>query len=397
MRCAVIHAFPPHRYNLQAPTANPYQLLKNAPAGLELDLFYFSGLEEHRKSSEECVRALSLASATEMPRPRGASKYYRLARARARGLPGSVGYFPPLKEFARRINELSPDLVWMYPHWLVDWMPRLDCKNIVVTGPDSAVLHNERAIQFGDLDAGETKRQKALLRRSENLEILWGTTRARMHMVGEADAERYVKLNGGKAKAFFVRHPLYDHRALIEDLVNRRGKVRVMFSGGGGTIFVGSHLRRAVDSIASRRDLRDEIELRFLGKGYADSAARLTKAGFDCTSQLWADDYEAELARAQVHVFPIAVGTGTKGKVLTALATGSLTIGSEFALENIAVKPGEDCLRYDKPEDVGGMLREVVDHREHYSEVAAHGANRVAAEHDPARVGKEFWERALNP
>ncbi|MDD1770007.1 MAG: glycosyltransferase [Methanomassiliicoccales archaeon] len=397
MRCAIIHAFPPHRYNLQAPTANPYQILKHAPSELELELYYFAGMEENRKSSEECIKALRLGLSHEMPRPAGVSKYYHISIARARGLPGSVGMFPALRDFAGRVNESHPDLVWMYPHWLLDWMPRLSCENIVVTGPDSAVLHNERALQYGDLDPRETKRQVALLKRNSKLELQWGSTRARMHMVGEADAERYIRLNEGRAEAFFVKHPIYDHATVNEGLAGERGKVSVMFSGGGETIFVGSHLRRAIDSIASHAEMAGEIELRFLGRGYKDFATKLTKAGFECCVTPWVEDYERELAQAQIHVFPIAVGTGTKGKVLTAIATGSLVIGSEFALENIAVTPGTDCIKYDKPEEMGGILRDVLDRREHYARMAESGARRVAGEHDPAKVAKEFWDRAMNP
>ncbi|MCX6653179.1 MAG: glycosyltransferase [Methanomassiliicoccales archaeon] len=397
MRCAVMQAFPPHKYNLQAPTANPFQLLKHAPMDLEIDLYYFSGASEHRASSEACINLLRLASARELPRPEKARRLWHLSLARARGFPGSVGMFPPAAEIAERINESKPDLVWMYPHWLIDWMPKLKCSNVMVSGPDSAVLHNERALGYGDLDAAGIRREKRLLRCNLRLEKAWGKTSARMHMVGQEDVRRYLELNNGNAKAFYVPHPLYDVVPIKTSIAHRPGKLRVFFSGGGGTVFVGSHLRRAIDSISMRKDLSDRVEFRFVGKGYEEYARRLENSGFATSMANWVDSYEEELATGQVHIFPIAVGTGTKGKVLTALGCGLLCIGSNFTFENIQIDTDRDCLRYRQPEEVAEMLSTILDDRERYSKIALATAEKVKEKHSSAKVSAQFWNEALNP
>ena len=397
MKCAVLQAFPPHRYNLQAPTANPFQLLTHAPEGLNIDLYYFSGAPQHKASSESYIKTLRLRSSEEMSGPGGVGAYAKLAFARARGFPGSVGLFPPVRDVIDRINRSDPDLIWMYPHWLIDWIPRLKCSNVVVSGPDSAVLHNERALGYGDLDAAGVRREQRLLRCNLRLEKAWGKTSARMHMVGQEDVRRYLELNNGNAKAFYVPHPLYDVIPVKTSIAHRPGKLRVFFSGGGGTVFVGSHLRRAIDSISMRKDLADRIEFRFVGKGYEEHARRLENSGFATSMADWVDSYEEELATGQVHVFPIAVGTGTKGKVLTALGCGLLCIGSDFTFENIQIDKERDCLRYRQPEEVAEMLSAILDDRERYSKIALATAEKVKEKHSSAKVSAQFWNEALNP
>ena len=47
----------------------------------------------------------------------------------------------------------------------------------------------------------------------------------------------------------------------------------------------------------------------------------------------FAPDYIEEICKHDIQVTPICIGTGTKGKVLDAIANGLLVIGSWYALE----------------------------------------------------------------
>jgi len=396
MRCVTLQAFPPHRYNLQAPTAHPFQFMRHLPGGLELSLYYFSGLPEHKESSEACIRTLQLTGCEEIPKPSGLSKYYHIAGARMKGLPGSVGMYPSMRRVCRKINEERPDLIWMYPHWLLDWKPWLECHNIVVSGPDSAVLHNERALKYGSLDDAGKKRQEALLKRNLRLERAWGEAPVRMHMVGQEDLNRYVALNQGRAKAFFIRHPLYDYIPARESLAEARGRLRVIVSGGGSTVFVGDHLNRIVIELAARSgQLASRLQFLFIGKGYEKDALVLKESGYSVETAAWVDNYEEALSTGHVHLFPIAVGTGTKGKVLTALAAGLLCVGSAFAFENIAVEDRKECLFYEDPVQAVNILADVARRPADHAAIAARGALRVQNEHDPEKTAEAFWAAAM--
>ncbi|HXZ23717.1 MAG TPA: glycosyltransferase [Methanomassiliicoccales archaeon] len=395
MRCVSLQAFPPHKYNLQAPTANPFQLMRYAPDSVDIDLYYFEGAPEHRESSERCIGTLRLGKIRSIQRKSGLGRYASLAAARTRGLPGSVGMFPVIPQVLQEMNAEGPELVWMYPHWLVDWVPRLECDNIVVTGPDSAVLHNERALRYGKLTPPQKREQLRLLSRNMKLEGSLGRMDVRVHMVGKRDAERFEELTGHQGKAFFVPHPLYDYSEIKEKITERSDRLRVLFSGGGGKVFDGDHLERIVAGfVKTSGENAKGIELRFVGKGYESQASTLRAAGYGVTQADWVPSYEDELASAHVHVFPQAVGTGTKGRVLTALATGLLCIGTEFAFENIAVEPGKSCVQYHEPEEVPTLLRSVLDNPDEHEAIAARGASDVRREHDPKRTAAQFWNLA---
>ncbi len=395
MRCVSLQTFPPHKYNLQAPTANPFQLMRYAPESVEMDLYYFEGAPEYARSSEECISLLRLGRSRSIPKNTGVSRVLDLAGARSRGYPGSVGMFPVNRDSIREINADPHDLVWMYPHWLIDWVPLIQCRNIVVTGPDSAVLHNERALQFGNLGPGARREQLRLLSRNRRLEEALGKLDVRVHMVGRRDAERFEELTGHQGKAFFVPHPLYDYVEVKESITERSGPLRVLFSGGAGKVFEGDHLQRIVSALAkSSNGTRGRIEFRFVGKGYEKCVSSLRASGHTVTQVDWASSYEEELANAHLHVFPQAVGTGTKGRVLTALATGLLCIGTGFAFENIAVEPGKGCIQYREPEEVANILQTVLDSPAEHERMAAKGASDVRREHDPRRTSAQFWNLA---
>ena len=95
----------------------------------------------------------------------------------------------------------------------------------------------------------------------------------------------------------------------------------------------------------------------------------------------FAPDYIEEVRKHDIQITPISIGTGTKGKVLDALANGLLVIGSWYAMENIAVVNGVSCVVYDSPADMPGILSDIVDNREKYEEMARKGREAVLREH----------------
>ncbi len=95
-------------------------------------------------------------------------------------------------------------------------------------------------------------------------------------------------------------------------------------------------------------------------------------------------------------MFPIAVGTGTKGKVLHALASGLLGIGSEFAFENIEAVPDEDYILYHKAEDVTYCLKDIMVNRLKYDKIANTDSQKVRKKHSPELICKLFWEAVLS-
>jgi len=106
----------------------------------------------------------------------------------------------------------------------------------------------------------------------------------------------------------------------------------------------------------------------------------------------WVDDYAEELVQHDIQIVPISYGTGTKGKVLSALANGLLVVGSKYALENIAVKNNESCVQYQNASDVANLLLKIAREKDKYQAIAEKGRTQVRHYHNPEKISKDFFE-----
>lgn len=109
----------------------------------------------------------------------------------------------------------------------------------------------------------------------------------------------------------------------------------------------------------------------------------------------WVEDYRALLAEIDVQVFPIAIGSGTKGKVLEALAAGVVAIGSIEAFRNISPHPAEPHQTYSSPSEVPALLTGIATNFDQHRTAARAFAQQVRAHHATAPLVAEFW-RALD-
>ena len=105
----------------------------------------------------------------------------------------------------------------------------------------------------------------------------------------------------------------------------------------------------------------------------------------------FAPDYVEEVRKHDIQITPIAIGTGTKGKVLDAIVNGLLVIGTNYALENIAVEDGVSCLEYNTQEELLAILSDIPRNREHYEQMAEHGRQAALKEHNREKVAAELF------
>ena len=138
----------------------------------------------------------------------------------------------------------------------------------------------------------------------------------------------------------------------------------------------------ALVSANNREMLQEHFVITFLGRGWEQHAVTLKEAGWNVNHVTFAPDYIEEVRKHDIQITPISIGTGTKGKVLDALANGLLVIGSWYAMENIAVVNGVSCVVYDSPADMPRILSDIVDNREKYEEMAKKGREAVLREHE---------------
>jgi hypothetical protein len=393
-----------------------YQLLRYRPANTAVDLYYYDlvGTPDHLIENDlpslQLREICKLPLTKEQPKKKSPTSPFDWILKRIRighpptqdapepPLPGQVSLFQPDHLVVNKINAAKPDVVWLYPYWLVNWIESIECKNAIISGMDSACLHYERSLRYGNWSRPEEAQAYVdHLALNSNLENKVARTHARVHMVGQKDAEKFNSITNTQ-KAFFVPYPYHHYKALRKDLEQCKEEINIAVTGGNYETYVGDHLRRIVAALTRSHNtaLRGTYHFHFVGNGYADYAAMLSNSGFAVSSHPWVDDYASMLSSFQLQVFPIAVGTGTKGKVLAALASGLLAIGSKLAFENINIVPGTDSIVYSEPEDLVKILDDIHQNRSVYAEMAKRATRRTRKFHAPKLTASLFWQEAVS-
>lgn len=155
-------------------------------------------------------------------------------------------------------------------------------------------------------------------------------------------------------------------------------------------------------------ELKSHYSYTFLGKGWERHVETMRQAGYEVEHITFAPDYIEEIVKHDIQITPIAIGTGTKGKVLDALANGLLVIGTLYAMENIAVEHGVSCIEYRHPQEVIKILLDIVkndnvnvnenempsyenSNRRKYEEIAAEGQRQVLKHHDRKLIAQQLF------
>ena len=107
------------------------------------------------------------------------------------------------------------------------------------------------------------------------------------------------------------------------------------------------------------RRLRPGTVLTVAGGGVPRSILRL--AGPEVVVTGYVDDLRPFLGRAAVTVAPIRFGSGTRLKVLEALAMGKAMVSTTLGCEGLAVNSGEHLQIADDPEDIARQLARLLD------------------------------------
>ena len=249
-----------------------------------------------------------------------------------------------------KIQSIKPDHIWLYPHNCLGFIQQLDGYKMVVTGPDCASLHLSRAL-----------RDSFLFRNNAHVSLSWNELilnyerelakkQVLIHLVGQTDVD-YFRCLSGNDNAVFFPHPHYNLANKVIDLQNK-SKIKVVLSGKPD-FYTNTDVNEFIRLLLTSTDklLKDRFENTFLGKMWTPYVDRLVGAGYEGKQIGWVDNYIESLAEYDVQIFPISVGSGTKGKVLDALSTGLVSIGSDYAFENIAVERCE-CNFCAGPHDV---------------------------------------------
>ena len=387
MKIAMVTVMTPWKENFKGTSALPYHLLIHRPEGVEVEIWSFNNNE----LPQEKIRITVLELGVKMHVI--ARTYWWNMLFRWHLLFLRVFFPKPIHSYLHAdrdalitIRAFAPDRVWVYGEELIEVDRQLQDYPRMHTFPDSEGLYYYRMLgrRFVADHWKAYLRCVVMYRKFRRLERGFPTTGIWYHLVGDADAA-FLREESPGIDARFLRHPHYE--IVPQEERHFHTPIRLLIAGQ-----YNYYMRESADALipalASAADLSAHFELTFLGRGWERHAEVLRAAGWKVTVITFAPDYVAEVQRHDIQLTPIAIGTGTKGKVLDAMANGLLVIGTPFALENIAVEHGCSCLSFSTEAEAVGMLRDVPADVARYEQMAEEGRRQVLKEHSRRAVAK---------
>ncbi len=392
MKVVVVTGFTPTPENTRGISGLLYAMLRYRPKNVEVKIFTFNINKIEDGDIKEISRSLSSDIVTfQAPRWTRLFNNVWMGRFNKFCMKRSLDYYVITKEHLRQIRNEKADWVWIYPYFyyrLAKLMPDQKC---VVTGCDCEALIQTRALGTKHvLRSSKVLRHHYLrLKRGLRFESEWNQPNLKVHFVGEEDKNFYERIYGYR-NAFFIRHP---HYSLMDKEINfSKPKLKVIMTGGYDIYTEDDVDLMLPNLIKHNQELHEHFEFTILGKTWEPVKRKLEEIGFECQYKTWVDDYAEELIQHDIQLAPISYGTGTKGKVLSALANGLLVVGSKYALENIVVKNNESCVQYQNASDVAEILLSIAQTKSTYEQMAKEGREQVRRYHHPEVVSKQFFE-----
>ena len=301
-------------------------------------------------------------------------------------------------KYVEEIKAKKPDVVWVYGAEWSKVVNQFEGFKRIHTLPDSEALYYYRMIgeRFVTHDWKKFWRCMFMYPKFLALERTYSTDPSiHYHLVGEEDANFIKKMNPG-IQAHFIRHPHYEIKSPTPSLPEGEGgfhspKIKVLIAGRYDL-----YMKQEADLLSSQftvhsSQLSENYVITFLGKGWEKHVETLRGAGYEVSHITFAPDYIEEIVKHDIQITPISIGTGTKGKVLDALANGLLVIGTPYALENIAVKHGESCIEYHKPQEVIEVLKDIPNNIRKYEDMALAGRNAILKNHKRSLIFQELF------
>lgn len=390
MNIVLITQITPTEDNFNGPSALMYHLLLHRASEISLHIFTTNS---NRVSAQEIARvAGKTKAAIEVFSPQKVSRLFskqKVAHVLAKftnEVEIPVEYKEKLPNWVfDKIQSTKPDLIWLYPHNCLGFIRQLTGFKMVVTGPDCASLHLSRALRDSFVFRNNAQVSLSWNELILNYERELAKKQVVIHLVGQTDVD-YFRCLSGNDNAVFFPHPHYNLANKVIDLQNK-SKIKVVLSGKPD-IYTNTDVNEFLRLLLTSTDklLKDRFVYTFLGKMWIPYVDKLVGAGYEVKQIGWVDNYIESLAEYDVQIFPISVGSGTKGKVLDALSTGLVCIGSDYAFENIAVKDGESCCIYKRCIEILDFLKKIAECPSEYEKMADLGRKQVRLYHNPEMI-----------
>lgn len=394
MRIALIALHTPTPNNCRGASALPYHLMAFRPKDVDVKVWSFNLNGCSAKQIEKSEARLGVR--IHIVKKPGWLRLINPAPIRL-FLPKPIfGYLSlPYNVYADIVGYLKGDksALWIYGEDISHIVNHFNGVPVVISTPDCEAMYYHRVLAM----KGVPTKTKSILRyalmyhRYASMASHYPTRKGiKYHLVGKEDA-LFLKRMNCAADVYFIRHPHYD----VSDMphAEARGCDRIKILVAGRYDFT---MAQAADEAfeamkALPQDIKDRYRVTFLGKGWEIWGEDLKKSGFEVELKGFVDNYAAEVSSHHIQLTPVAVGTGTKGKVLDAFVNGLLVIGTPLALENIAVESGKECVEYSNSTELTQWLIRLANDHSTINNIAEAGKEAVLREHGREKIAKEFF------
>lgn len=390
MRIALISLSTPTKENYRAASALPYHLIKGLADHNEIRIYSFN-INEVSDSQRCSIENELNTSITFIPKPKWIKILFLLHLSFIRiilKLP-LLSYMDLDNKSYGDIIKWNPEKIWIYGEELLPLTSKFNNKECIITMPDCESLYYYRLLSqtFATRNIWQIIRFSIAYSKYLNLERISCNQAIRYHFVGKEDANFFRKLSQND-NVFFINHPHYSisNKASHEF---HSPKIKILIAGRYD-IYMKEACDNSLKIFIDNINLIDNYQITFLGKGWEFWYHQFKACGYIVSYNTYVDNYVEEIINHDIQLTPISVGTGTKGKVLDALANGLLVIGTPYALENIAVKNGESCFIYSDSNQLLNLLLAIPNNRVHFEEIAKNGKKDVTSNHGIGSVSSQF-------
>lgn len=385
----------PYKENFRGTSALPYHLLDGRDKSIDVILYSYNLNRLSDEQIDSVAKELNIKIRL-LPVPWWYNFFLRFLLAFRILLNYPIGNYISLSSLQLdTIINNNPDAIWIYGEELSRVSCQLKDFRRVHTLPDCESLYYYRMLgkRFAIRNRIRFWRSAFMYPKYLNMEKQFDTSSSiHYHLVGEADVDFLKEICPG-IQAHFLRHPHYQVAKPAKVISFSSPKIKVLFAGQYN-LYMQQDADMLIDCLMKSKDLselKEKYVYTFLGKGWEHHVERLKSVGFEICHIQFAPDYIEEVCKHDIQITTICIGTGTKGKVLDAIANGLLVVGSRYALENIAVEHNVSCLQYNQVEDIVDLLKEICLKSSVYEDMAERGRKAILSQHNNSIVaGKLF-------
>ena len=395
MKVIGISVMMPAAENIRGTSALPYHLLAGRDKSIEVNLYSYNLNRLSKEQIDSVAKELNIKICL-LPVPWWYNFFLRFLLPFRILLNYPIGNYISLSfsQLDTIIND-NPDAIWIYGEELSRVSRQLKDFRRVHTLPDCESLYYYRMLgkRFAIRNRIRFWRSAFMYPKYLNMEKQFDkSSNIHYHLVGKEDVNFLEEICPG-IQAHFLRHPHYQVAKPAKVISFNSPKIKVLFAGQYN-LYMQQDADMLIDCLMKSKDLselKEHYVYTFLGKGWDNHVERLNNAGYETHHIKFAPNYIEEICKHDIQVTPICIGTGTKGKVLDAIANGLLVIGSWYALENIAVEHNISCLQYNDVSDIIGMLKDIYTSSSHYEEIAENGRQTILNLHNNFSIAKQLF------